>query len=106
MPACPKVRNLIFELDGLPLKQHASQGQRKTFLFALKLAEFSLLKKYLNKSPIVLLDDMFEKLDAFRAQHLVHFIEDLNTQVFITDTDENRLKNAFQLDNVSYIQIS
>ena len=88
--------DMVFTLSSFPMKNHASQGQKKSFLFALKLAEYSLLKKVLNKKPLLLLDDIFEKLDEKRAQHLVNLILKLDTQVFITDTHEERLRTAFE----------
>jgi len=87
--------DLIFNIANFPLKQYASQGQRKSFLFALKLAEFHLLKKHLHKNPLLLIDDLFEKLDESRAQILIQIITKLDTQVLITDTDKERLSNAF-----------
>ncbi len=94
--------DLVFSIATFPLKQYASQGQRKSFLFATKLAEFHLLKKYLNKKPMLLIDDLFEKLDAKRSQILVRIIANLNTQVFITDTDQARLKQAFAASNIDF----
>jgi DNA replication and repair protein RecF len=88
--------DIIIELEHQNLfKEYASQGQRKTMLFALKLAQFLFLKKYLNDSPILLLDDVFEKLDAQRAAHLLHFIQTQNCQTIITDTHQTRLQEAF-----------
>lgn len=86
---------LHFTLNELPLKQHASQGQKKSFLFALKFAEYQFLKESLHKKPILLLDDIFEKLDEQRAQLLINIIANLETQVFITDTHQDRLEKAF-----------
>jgi len=88
--------DLLFTLQDSLFKQSASQGQKKCFLFAIKLAEFSLLESKLNLSPILLLDDLFEKLDKERSQLLVDLIVSFNAQTFITDTDENRLKKAFE----------
>ena len=88
--------DILFEMNDFPMKQHASQGQKKSFLFAIKLAEYTLLKKSLGKNPMLLLDDIFEKLDLKRSQFLVDLILELDTQVFITDTHESRLKEAFQ----------
>ena len=77
-------------------KTEASQGQRKTLLFALKLAEWQTLKEAKGTDPILLLDDVFEKLDACRMQHLLHTVcVKNNGQVFITDTHFNRLKEHF-----------
>jgi DNA replication and repair protein RecF len=78
-------------------KTTASQGQRKSLLFALKLAEYNLLKKQKGFSPFLLLDDVFEKLDEQRMFNLLKkvCIEE-NAQVFITDTHTSRLKEKFE----------
>jgi DNA replication and repair protein RecF len=88
-------------LDDVIFKNIASQGQRKSLLFALKLAEFELLKKAKNAAPILLLDDVFEKLDDNRMHNLLEWVCLQNTgQVFITDTHKERLQTAFQQLNV------
>ncbi|MFT3679494.1 MAG: DNA replication and repair protein RecF [Ferruginibacter sp.] len=82
-------------LNGQPFKTIASQGQRKSLLFALKLAEFELLKNSKGFPPLLLLDDVFEKLDDNRMNHLLHWVCNENEgQVFITDTHCDRLENA------------
>ena len=89
--------DLVFSLNGYSMKQTASQGQRKNFLFALKLAQYELLNSFKHLSPILLLDDIFEKLDHQRLTHLVRFISRPGFgQVFITDTGEERLLKIFQ----------
>ncbi len=76
-----------------PFKSFASQGQRKSLLFALKLAEFELLKNAKGFPPLLLLDDVFEKLDEERMQNLLHYVCVENKgQVFITDTHRERLE--------------
>ena len=92
---------LSFYLNGQVFKNIASQGQRKSLLFALKLAEYQLIKKYKAFAPILLLDDVFEKLDTLRMQHLLHWVCTENSgQVFITDTHKSRLVAAFAQLNV------
>jgi DNA replication and repair protein RecF len=86
--------DLIFELDGMLLKQVASQGQRKSFLFGLKLAAFTWAVEKSGITPILLLDDIFEKLDQARSDKLIEYISMLNAQVFITDTHLDRLQHA------------
>jgi DNA replication and repair protein RecF len=84
-------------LNGKPFKTTASQGQRKSLLFALKLAEFELLKKNKGFAPLLLLDDVFEKLDDNRMNQLLHWVCNENEgQVFITDTHKERLADAFK----------
>jgi DNA replication and repair protein RecF len=84
-------------------KAEASQGQRKSLLFALKLAEWQVLKTKKGFSPILLLDDVFEKLDAIRMHNLLHWVcmED-DGQVFISDTHKDRLEQALQAIGTSY----
>ena len=89
--------DLKFEMHGQAFKSIASQGQRKSLLFALKLAEFQLLKKYKNFSPILLMDDVFEKLDEERMHQLLQWVcKENEGQVFITDTHEERLQKALK----------
>jgi DNA replication and repair protein RecF len=94
--------DLSFYLNGQVFKSIASQGQRKSMLFALKLAEYQLIKKYKGFSPILLLDDVFEKLDDNRMRHLLHWVcKENEGQVFITDTHKDRLVQAFGELNVN-----
>ena len=87
---------ISFELNGQPFKNIASQGQRKSLLFALKLAQYQLLKKFNFFSPVLLLDDVFEKLDEKRMHRLLQWVcKDNDGQVFITDTHRQRLEDAF-----------
>ncbi|HEX6849746.1 MAG TPA: DNA replication and repair protein RecF [Chitinophagaceae bacterium] len=84
--------DLICNLNGQLFKNIASQGQRKSLLFALKLAEMEVLKENKGFAPILLLDDVFEKLDEDRIANLLHRVcIENNGQVFITDTSEERL---------------
>jgi len=90
--------DISISLQGQPFKQLASQGQRKSLLFALKLAEMEMLKANKGFTPILLLDDVFEKLDEQRMQQLLHWVCHENKgQVFITDTHSSRLKLAFAM---------
>jgi DNA replication and repair protein RecF len=95
--------DIAIQLNGQVFKSTASQGQRKSLLFALKLAEFELLKNNKGFAPLLFLDDVFEKLDDKRMQQLLHWVCKLNTgQVFITDTHKERLEEAFDKLNVFY----
>ena len=81
--------DLIFELNNFPVKKIGSQGQQKTFLLSLKLAQYELLKSEKQMKPLLLLDDIFDKLDANRITKIFQLINsDDFGQVFITDTDE------------------
>jgi len=83
---------LEISMHQLPFKAQASQGQRKSLLFALKLAEWDMLKQSKGFAPLLLLDDVFEKLDARRMHNLLDWVCAGNEgQVFITDTHKERL---------------
>ena len=83
----------------------ASQGQRKSLLFACKLAEFEMLRSIKGFSPLLLLDDVFEKLDGMRMKNLLQYVCKKNDgQVFITDTHKERLEHALS-EFVSHVQI-
>ena len=100
--AGPHKDDLSFELNGQPFKTIASQGQRKSLLFAVKLAEFEIIKSSKGFAPLLLLDDVFEKLDESRMQNLLNWVcVQNNGQVFITDTHKERLQlalTAIQVD--------
>lgn len=81
-------------LAGQPFKTIASQGQRKSLLFALKLAEMETLESEKGCTPLLLLDDVFEKLDEERTGNLLHKVcQVYKGQIFITDTNEERLRS-------------
>lgn len=82
----PHRDEIAFRINNLDLRKYASQGQHKTFLVALKLAEFFYLKERCSETPILLLDDVFSELDDIRVQHMLKMIEPLN-QTFITSTN-------------------
>lgn len=85
-----------FRLDEMPIRRFASQGQKKTYLFALKLAQFHYLCEKGQARPFLLLDDLFEKLDGNRLAALLDIIQSPPFgQVFVTDTDSARLKAHF-----------
>ncbi len=87
--------DIAFTLRSNLFRQTASQGQKKSLLFACKLAEFKILKQEKGFPPALLLDDVFEKLDDKRLKNLLTFIIEKNEgQVFITDTNEDRLRHA------------
>jgi DNA replication and repair protein RecF len=97
--------DLNFTLQEMPMKQVASQGQRKSFLFGLKLAQFQLLQQAKHVYPILLLDDVFEKIDAVRSGKLIQYLLNLPAQIFITDTHIERVREAFQESNREVQQI-
>jgi DNA replication and repair protein RecF len=94
---------IVITMNEQPFKSIASQGQRKSLLFALKLAEFKILQQQKGFSPILLLDDVFEKLDAKRMHHLLHTVcVEEDAQVFITDTHAERLSEHLVHLNIPY----
>lgn len=89
--------DLVFTIGGRPLKRHGSQGQQKTFLLALKLAHFEVIATKSGKCPILLLDDIFDKIDPTRMKQLLKTVaSDKFGQILITDTDESRLNAALR----------
>ncbi len=99
--------NIEINLGNQPFRSIASQGQRKSLLFALKLAEMEVLKKEKGFSPLLLLDDVFEKLDEDRISNLLQKVCIENEgQVFITDTNEERLVQHLKAIGTVYQLIS
>jgi len=85
--------DLGMKLGNHSLKKNGSQGQQKTFLVALKLAEFEFIRKLTNIPPILLLDDIFDKFDSSRVKQIISLVaENQFGQIFITDTNEQRLR--------------
>ena len=83
--------------EGMPLKRFGSQGQQKSFLIALKLAQYAFLKNRKQYKPLLLLDDIFDKLDEQRTKKLMQLVsEDEFGQIFLTDTDSDRIRKIFQ----------
>lgn len=79
-------------LDTYPIKRVGSQGQNKTYLISLKLAQFDFLKRAHNFSPLLLLDDIFDKLDANRVKEIIQLVSsEMFGQIFITDTNREHL---------------
>lgn len=84
--------DLIFTINHQPFKQEASQGQRKSLLFAMRIGEWNIIKNKKGQSPILLMDDIFEKLDENRMYQLLELVaNNTDGQVFITDTHKERV---------------
>lgn len=95
--------DLEMTLDGYPLKREGSQGQNKTFLVALKLAQFDFLRRSLGEAPLLLLDDIFDKLDAQRVEQIVHLVAgDDYGQIFVTDTNRDHLDQILKRSGGDY----
>ena len=89
----PHRDDLALYMDGKLVKKFASQGQLKSFLLALRLAQYEVLRQAKGVAPILLLDDIFDKLDAQRVHHLVGLLISRNFgQIFITDTQRSRIE--------------
>lgn len=92
--------DLVFHMNGNPIKKNGSQGQQKSFLISLKLAQMNLIKQLTGKSPILLLDDIFDKLDDERVSQLIELVNRENFgQIFITDTHRERTESVVKRIN-------
>ncbi|AEH01710.1 DNA replication/repair protein RecF [Lacinutrix sp. 5H-3-7-4] len=95
--------DLLFNIDEHPIKKFGSQGQQKSFLIALKLAQFDFIKQQSGVNPILLLDDIFDKLDEERVTQIIKLVDDENFgQLFISDTHAERTENAVKQVHQSY----
>lgn len=89
--------DLLFSIKGHPVKKFGSQGQQKSFIIALRLSQFDWLKQHKGQKPVLLLDDIFDKLDNQRVERLIALVSaDYFGQVLITDTDPVRMKALFE----------
>jgi DNA replication and repair protein RecF len=99
----PHKDDLEFKLDGFSVKKYASQGQQKSFLLALKLAQFEFIKNQKNTKPLLLLDDVYDKLDAARFTKLLEMVSsDKFGQVFITDTHADRMNELLNQKKIEH----
>jgi len=95
--------DLSFEIDGFPIKKFGSQGQQKSFLIALKLAQFEFIKKQSGVKPILLFDDIFDKLDESRVEKIIEMVNnDTFGQLFISDTHPERTEAIVKSTHQSY----
>ena len=95
--------DLSFEIEGYPIKKFGSQGQQKSFLIALKLAQFEFVKQQNKVQPLLLFDDIFDKLDKIRVGKIIDLVNQ-NTfgQIFISDTDVERTEHIIKQTNQPY----
>lgn len=95
--------DLSFDIEEHPIKKFGSQGQQKSYLIALKLAQFEFIKQQSNVTPILLLDDIFDKLDENRVAQIVDLVNsDEFGQIFITDTHADRTEDVIKQSNQEY----
>lgn len=89
--------DIIFNIENQPIKKYGSQGQQKSFLIALKFAQFHIIRTTTKITPILLLDDIFDKLDAQRVQQIINLVsEDDFGQIFISDTHVERTEQIIK----------
>jgi DNA replication and repair protein RecF len=99
----PHKDDLMLQMNGYPIKKSGSQGQQKTFLVALKLANYDFIRRRCNIKPILLLDDIFDKFDALRVGHIIQLVADEQFgQVFITDTGREHIEGILQQTNCEH----
>ena len=99
----PHKDDLLLQMDGFPIKKSGSQGQQKTFLVALKLANFDFIRAHGNIMPILLLDDIFDKFDALRVSRIIKLVAgERFGQIFITDTGREHIEGILQQINCEY----
>lgn len=95
--------DLNFEIGDFPIKKFGSQGQQKSYLIALKFAQFEFIKEQSQLTPILLLDDIFDKLDESRVSHIIDLVnKDEFGQIFITDTHSERTEHVVKQSNKPY----
>lgn len=98
--------DLILQLNDKSLKVFGSQGQLKTYILALKIAQFNYLKKHGKESPVLILDDIFDKLDGQRVRNLISFLlENSLGQIFISDTSLTRSSDILEELNYQHLVI-
>ena len=89
--------DLLLKLNGYPMKRTGSQGQQKTFLVTLKLAQFDFIKEMNKARPLLLLDDVFDKFDESRVRQIIKLASDDHFgQIFITHTDEYKMQSILE----------
>lgn len=95
--------DLSLTISGHPIKKFGSQGQQKSFLIALKFAQFHFMKKQAGSTPVLLLDDIFDKLDENRVAHIIGMVDKEEFgQIFISDTHAERTENIVKTIHQSY----
>jgi len=95
--------DLILEMNGYPVKSLGSQGQQKSYLVALKLAKFDYINRRSGITPVLLLDDIFDKFDAERVEQIIRLVGSSRFgQIFITDTHQSRLKEILSSHDTDY----
>ncbi len=95
--------DLVLNINGFPIKKFGSQGQQKSFVIAVKLAQFEFMRQKKGFKPILLFDDIFDKLDDKRVQQIIHLVNENNFgQVFVTDTQKQRVEKLFEEADIDH----
>jgi DNA replication and repair protein RecF len=95
--------DIIFTIGGVPLRKFGSQGQQKSFLIALKLAQYAIIAAERGERPLLLLDDVCDKLDEQRVEQLIRAVKGEEFgQIMITDCNENRLRSLLDRAECEY----
>jgi DNA replication and repair protein RecF len=95
--------DLIMKINGRTLKNSGSQGQQKTYLIAMMMTQFHIIKQHAGIAPILLLDDIFDKLDVERVERLVSFVTGAGFgQIFLTDSNKSRLDTLLKKTDADY----
>lgn len=95
----PHRDDMLFSIDGIDIRKYGSQGQQRTSALSLKLSEIDLVKKSINSTPVLLLDDVLSELDSNRQNYLLNSINDIQTIITCTGLEEF-VKNRFQIDKI------
>lgn len=95
----PHRDDMLFSIDGIDIRKYGSQGQQRTSALSLKLSEIDLVKKIINNTPVLLLDDVLSELDSNRQNYLLNSIENIQTIITCTGVDEF-VKNRFHINKV------
>lgn len=99
----PHRDDIEFQINSMPVRRAASQGQCKTYTIALRLAQYEFLRRAVKMNPLLLLDDIFDKLDASRVERLIETVSaDLFGQIFITDTNRDHLDHLVSSANAPH----
>ena len=95
----PHRDDMLFSIGGIDIRKYGSQGQQRTSALSLKLSEISLVKKSINNTPVLLLDDVLSELDSNRQNYLLNTIGDLQTVITCTGLDEF-IQNRFEINKI------
>jgi DNA replication and repair protein RecF len=94
---------MLFSNDGVDIRKFGSQGQQRTAALSLKLSEIDLVKKVINNTPVLLLDDVLSELDSNRQNYLLNSISDIQTIITCTGVEEF-VKNRFEINQIFHVK--